>query len=259
MINAANNYSRDINSLQNTSSMSNNLATNGFSQNTNFSQSPIMLMLFSFIVSILQQLISQQAQNPNADNNDEPTTKSQQHTDSGNPNSLSNISDQQDKNILNLYDDLVTSSIIEQAKQDGLTRPYTISDEDRSGRISTGDLLLVGNQIDGSFQKKTLSDSDVSAINQQGATDSGNPSPLNNISDQQNANILFLFKDIITPEILERTKDFSRSYMISDDDGSGSISVGDRLLVGDNIHGDLQEHQLSADDLRMVNSPGALG
>lgn len=178
--------------------------------------------------------------------------------DSGIPNYTNNINTQQDTNIRFYFKDLITPEIIAQADQDGLTRPYSISDEDRSGGISVGDRLLVGSKINDNFKEKMLTADDVAKINSVGATDFGNPNPLSNINQQQDANILFLFKDKITPEIIERTKDFAHAYVISDDDNSGSITAGDRLLIGDRIHGDLQEHILSTTDIAGING-GALG
>lgn len=224
--------------------------SNTFNSSLNAVQLPILQLLFSFIVSILQQLLSQLMQQANPD---KPGA-----TDSENPNPLNNISDDQNGKILILHKDLITPEIIDYAEKNDLTRPYVISDEDGSGSISAGDFLLVGSQDAGNFQKRILSAEDVSIINSPGSIDSGNPSILSNINSQQDANIRFLFKHLITPEILERTKDFTRPYVISDDDNSGSLSVGDRLLVGDRIHGDLQEYKLTDGDVRGING-GALG
>lgn len=232
--------------------------SNTFNMSLNAAQLPVLQLLFSLIVSILQQLLSQLTQQANTDKPKQPNTETPGTTDSGNPNPLNNISDDQNAKILILHKDLVTPEIIDYAEKNDLTRPYVISDEDGSGTISAGDFLLVGSQADGNFQKRVLSADDIARINSPGAIDSGNPNLLSNINLQQDANIRFLFKHIITPDIIERSKDSIRPYVISDDDNSGSISVGDRLLVGDRIHGDLQEHRLTDTDLRGING-GALG
>ncbi|WP_298610239.1 hypothetical protein [uncultured Thiothrix sp.] len=259
MINSTNNFPSTANNLQTDSlGTKQQISSSVFNPTANLSQLPIMQLLFSLIISILQQLLSQLMQQANTDKPEQPDNETPGATDSGNPSPLNNISDNQNAKILILHKDIITPEIIDYAEKNDLTRPYVISDEDGSGSISAGDFLLVGSQAEGNFQKRVLSADDISLINSPGAIDSGNPSPLNNINNQQDVNIRFLFKDLITPEIIERTKDFTRPYVISDDDNSGSISVGDRLLVGDNIHGDLQEHKLTVDDLGKING-GSLG
>ena len=251
MINFTNSTS-NANNVQSSNALSNNSYGNQTNSNFGLQQSPILQILISFIVSILQQMITRLGEQCDSGITEEPDP-----VDTEDPKALNNLNNNQNANILALHKDLITPAIIENAQKQGL-KPYTLSDEDNSGTLSAGDRLLVGSKTDGSFKEQVLTADDVVKINSVGATDSGNPSALANISQQQDANILFLFRDKITPEIIERTKSFAHAYVISDDDNSGSISVGDRLLIGDRIHGDLQEHILTADDLNAING-GALG
>lgn len=251
MINLTNSTS-NANNVQTDSTLSNNIYGNQTNSSFSLQQPPILQILISFIVSILQQMIArlgEQCDSGITEESDPVGTEDQK--------TLDNLSDDQNANILALHKDLITPAIIENAQKQGL-KPYTLSDEDSSGTLSVGDRLLVGNKTDGNFKEQVLTADDVVKINSVGATDFGNPSALANISQQQDANILFLFRDKITPEIIERTKSFAHAYVISDDDSSASITVGDRLLIGDRIHDDLQEHILTADDLNAING-GALG
>lgn len=340
MINFKNNPS-NISNSQNISLLPNNSYGSQTNSSFNLQQSPILQILLSFIVSILQQMLARLGEAGNRDETDKPDATSTEDTktlnnlndqqdanilffhsdlltptilkeaeeqgldpytiedqdnsgtlsvgdrllvgnktngtvqertlneadirsinggavDSGIPNYTNNINTQQDLRIRFHFQNLITPEIIAQAGRDGLIRPYSISDDDRSGDISAGDRLLVGSKINNNFNELILTTADVANINAVGTIDFGNPNPLSNINKQQDANILFLFRDKITPEIIERTKDFAHAYVISDDDNSGSITVGDRLLIGDRIHNDLQEVVLSESDVAGING-GALG
>lgn len=137
-------------------------------------------------------------------------------------------------------------------------------DQDGSGSLSAGDVIKSvsydqGGQGTPSYYTLTAENMqslrDTGIYPLVGGTDTGNPSPLNKINDQQHANILLLFKDAITQDLIDHAKanGFVRPYIISDDDGSGSITVGDRLLTGSRIDGNFQEHTLTADEVGVIN------